>query len=99
MARRIGMWIDDGQCSPADPRPCHACRHRADAWRGPIMFKTNVGGIDRVLRIVVGLVLIALVFIGPKTPWGWIGVIPIATGFLRTCPLYSLIGVNTCSRE
>ena len=63
------------------------------------MFKTNVGGIDRVLLIVVGLVLIALVFIGPKTPWGWIGVIPIATGFLRTCPLYSLIGVNTCSRE
>jgi len=63
------------------------------------MFKTNVGGIDRVLRIVVGLVLIALVFIGPKTPWGWIGVIPIATGFLRTCPLYSLIGANTCSSE
>jgi hypothetical protein len=63
------------------------------------MFKTNVGGIDRILRIVVGLVLIALVFVGPKTPWGWIGIIPLATGFLRTCPLYSLIGLNTGARE
>jgi hypothetical protein len=63
------------------------------------MFKTNVGGIDRVLRIVVGLVLIALVFVGPKTPWGWLGVIPLATAVLRTCPLYSLIGLNTCPRE
>lgn len=63
------------------------------------MFKTNVGSVDRVLRIVVGLVLIALVFVGPKTPWGWLGLIPLATGFLRTCPLYSLIGVNTCGTK
>ena len=60
------------------------------------MFKTNVGAADRLLRIMVGLVLIALEFVGPKTPWGWIGIIPLVTGFLRTCPLYSLIGVNTC---
>lgn len=63
------------------------------------MFKVNVGSADRILRIIVGLVLIALVFVGPKTPWGWIGVIPLATGFLRTCPLYSLIGVNTCPKD
>ncbi|HTN13373.1 MAG TPA: DUF2892 domain-containing protein [Sphingomonadaceae bacterium] len=63
------------------------------------MLKTNVGGIDRILRIVVGLVLIALVFVGPKTQWGWLGIIPLATGFLRTCPLYSLIGVNTCGSK
>jgi hypothetical protein len=63
------------------------------------MFKTNVGSADRVLRIVVGLVLIALVFVGPKTQWGWLGLIPLATGFLRTCPLYSLIGVNTCGTK
>ena len=63
------------------------------------MFKTNVGSVDRMLRIVVGLVLIALVFVGPKTPWGWIGVIPLATGFLRTCPLYSLMGLNTCGTK
>ena len=44
------------------------------------MFKTNVGSLDRVLRIVVGIILIALVFVGPKTAWGWIGVVPLVTG-------------------
>ena len=58
--------------------------------------KTNVGGIDRILRIVVGLVLIALAVTGTIGPWGWIGVVPLATGLLRTCPAYSLLGVNTC---
>lgn len=62
------------------------------------MFTTNVGSADRLIRIVLGVVLIALVFVGPKTPWGWIGVVPLVTGFLRTCPLYSLIGVNTCRK-
>lgn len=62
------------------------------------MFRINVGGIDRALRIIVGLVLIALVFVGPQTPWGWLGIIPLATGLLRMCPLYSLIGVNTCGK-
>ena len=60
------------------------------------MFKTNVGSADRLLRIVLGLILIALVFVGPKTPWGWIGLVPLVTGLLRTSPLYSLIGVNSC---
>ena len=63
------------------------------------MFKTNLGGIDRVFRIVVGLLLIAIVFVGPQTPWGWLGVIPLATGLLRTCPLYALLGLNTCARS
>lgn len=63
------------------------------------MFKLNVGGIDRVLRIVLGLVLVALVFVGPKTPLGWIGVVPLLTGLMRTCPLYTLIGLNTCPRR
>ena len=62
------------------------------------MFTTNVGSADRLIRIVLGLVLIALVFVGPQTPWGWIGVVPLVTGFLRMCPLYSLIGVNTCRK-
>lgn len=62
------------------------------------MFKTNVGNVDRILRIAVGLVLIALVFVGPQTPWGWLGLVPLATGILRTCPAYSLIGVNTCKK-
>ncbi|KAF0117544.1 MAG: hypothetical protein FD163_2404 [Hyphomonadaceae bacterium] len=58
--------------------------------------KTNEGNIDRILRVVVGLVLLALVFIGPKTPWGWIGVVPLLTGLLGVCPAYSLLGINTC---
>lgn len=60
---------------------------------------TNVGGIDRILRIVVGLGLIALVFVGPKTMWGWIGVIPLVTGLIGSCPANSLLGVNTCPRK
>jgi len=62
------------------------------------MFRINVGSADRILRMTVGLVLIALVFVGPMTPWGWLGLIPLTTGLLRMCPLYSLIGVNTCSK-
>ena len=63
------------------------------------MFKTNVGSVDRLLRIVVGIVLIALVFVGPKTPLGWIGIVPLVTGLFSTCPLYSLIGLNTSPRK
>lgn len=62
------------------------------------MFTTNVGSVDRVFRIVLGLVLIALVFVGPQTPWGWLGIFPLATGLLRTCPAYSIFGLNTCKR-
>lgn len=57
---------------------------------------TNVGTIDRVLRIIVGLALISLVFVGPMTPWGWIGVVPLATAFIGFCPAYTLLGINTC---
>jgi hypothetical protein len=61
----------------------------------------NVGGIDRVLRIIVGLVLISLVFIGDRiigqnVVWGWIGVVPLVTGIFKFCPAYTLIGVKTC---
>jgi len=60
------------------------------------MFKNNVGGIDRVLRIVVGLVLIGLAASGTVGVWGWIGVVPLLTGALGTCPLYSVVGLSTC---
>jgi len=60
------------------------------------MFAKNVGSIDRILRIVVGLGLISLVFVGPQTPWGWVGVVPLLTAFISFCPLYTLIGVRTC---
>ena len=59
------------------------------------MFKTNVGGSERMVRIVVGAALILLVFVGPKTQWGWLGLIPLATGFLSTCPLYTLLGKSS----
>jgi len=57
--------------------------------------KQNVGGIDKILRIIVGLVLIAMVFVGPQTPWGWIGVIVLATGLFNFCPAYLLLKFST----
>ena len=60
------------------------------------MRSKNVGSIDRILRIVVGLGLISLVFVGPQTPWGWIGVVPLLTAAISFCPLYTLIGIRTC---
>jgi ABC-type polysaccharide/polyol phosphate export permease len=57
----------------------------------------NVGTIDRILRIVVGLILIAMVFVGPQTSWGWIGVVPLLTALIGFCPAYRLIGLSTCS--
>jgi len=55
----------------------------------------NVGTPDRILRIIIGLILIAMVFVGPRTPWGWIGIIPLATALVNFCPLYALIGIKT----
>ena len=58
--------------------------------------KQNVGNIDRAIRAIVGIGLISLVFIGPQTVWGWIGIIPLATAIIGWCPPYSLLGINTC---
>ncbi len=60
--------------------------------------KTNVGGIDKVLRIVAGLALLSLIFIleGPARWWGLIGIVPLLTGTLGWCPAYMLVGLNTC---
>ena len=56
----------------------------------------NVGGIDRILRIVVGLVLVGLAATGSVGWWGWIGVVPLLTGLVGACPAYKLLGMNTC---
>ncbi|MEX6724375.1 YgaP family membrane protein [Parapedomonas caeni] len=56
----------------------------------------NEGKLDRMLRVIAGLVLIALVFVGPRTAWGWIGVVPLLTGLVGFCPLYTVLGLNTC---
>ncbi|MCW2363740.1 MULTISPECIES: DUF2892 domain-containing protein [Sphingobium] len=57
----------------------------------------NIGRLDRTIRILIGLGLIALVFVGPRTPWGWIGLVPMLTAFVSFCPLYALIGIRTKS--
>ncbi|MEQ5801407.1 DUF2892 domain-containing protein [Halomonas sp. H10-9-1] len=57
---------------------------------------SNVGGIDKTLRIAVGLLLIVLALTGTIGAWGWIGVVPLATGIFNFCPAYKLLGVNTC---
>lgn len=59
-------------------------------------FKTNEGTADRILRIVAGIVLLSLTVLGPKTPWGLVGLVPLVTGLAGTCPLYSLFGLSTC---
>jgi hypothetical protein len=61
--------------------------------------KTNEGSIDRTLRIVAGLILVALTLTGTIGMWGWIGVVPIVTGALGWCPAYTLLGINTCSMK
>lgn len=56
----------------------------------------NVGGIDRILRIILGLGLLSLVFVGPQTLWGLVGLVPLATAIFRWCPPYALLGLSTC---
>ncbi len=59
----------------------------------------NVGGTDRFLRIAVGVLLVVLALTGAIGPWGWIGIVPIATGTFRFCPAYSLLGMNTAKKK
>lgn len=61
--------------------------------------KPNVGGIDRITRIVTGLVLIGLAATGTVGVWGWLGLVPLATGAIGWCPPYAILGMNTCSMK
>lgn len=56
----------------------------------------NEGALDRIIRVIVGLAIISLVFIGPKTPWAWFGLVPLLTGLTGFCPAYALFGIRTC---
>lgn len=56
----------------------------------------NIGGIDRAARIVIGALLVILALTGTIGVWGWIGVVPLATGLIGNCPLYKILGLNTC---
>ena len=60
------------------------------------LFPINEHPIERALRVVLGLALLSIAFVGPKTPWGYLGIVPLATGLFGTCPLYTLLGWNTC---
>ena len=60
------------------------------------MIKSNLGGIDRAIRILAGAGLLALVFVGPQTPWGYIGLVPLLTGVIGFCPAYCPLGLSTC---
>lgn len=62
------------------------------------MFKLkNIGTVDRTVRIVLGVALLALVFVGPQTPWGWLGLVPLLTAFVSFCPAYWIFGVRSCA--
>lgn len=58
--------------------------------------KPNEGTIDRVLRVVAGLGILSLAFVGPQSPLGYVGLVPLATGLIGFCPLYAIFGINTC---
>ncbi len=61
-----------------------------------LVMKQNVHNIERVGRVIVGIGLLSLVFVGPQTPWGWIGIVPIVTGIIGWCPPYAMLGISTC---
>ena len=63
------------------------------------LFPTNEHPYERVARVLLGVGVLSLAFIGPKTPLGYIGIVPIATGLLGSCPLYTLFGFSTCARK
>ncbi len=60
------------------------------------LFPTNQHPAERLLRVILGLGVLSLVFVGPKTPWGYLGLVPLATGLLGSCPLYTVFGWSTC---
>lgn len=60
------------------------------------MIKPNLGSIDRTIRILAGIGLLALAFVGPQSPWGYLGLVPLLTGVIGFCPAYCPLGLSTC---
>ena len=60
-------------------------------------FPRNEHTVERVVRVVIGVGLLFLVWMGPQTPWGWVGLVPLLTGLVGSCPLYRMFGFSTCS--
>ena len=75
---------------------CRDRHRRSQRHRGVAEGKLDEGTLDRALRVLAGLVLIALTLTGTIGVWGWIGIVPIATGLMGWCPAYTLLGINTC---
>ena len=63
------------------------------------MFTSNINTLDKMVRLFIGLVMLALAFTGPKTPWGFAGIILIITAFINFCPLYAALGISTASKN
>ena len=61
--------------------------------------KKNIGTIERVVRVVAGLIILSLAFVGPQSPWAYLGIVPLLTGLSGWCPPYALLGISTCGRS
>lgn len=60
------------------------------------IFPRNVHTMERTIRVALGLGILSLAFLGPRTPWGFLGIVPLVTGLIGSCPLYTLFGISTC---
>ena len=58
--------------------------------------KKNIGAVERVIRSIAGIAIISLAFVGPRSPWAYLGIIPLVTGLIGWCPPYALLGISTC---
>jgi Protein of unknown function (DUF2892) len=65
--------------------------------KGKCIMATNEGTLDRVLRVMVGLAILSLAYVGPQTPWAYLGLVPLLTGVVGFCPAYALLGISTCN--
>lgn len=59
---------------------------------------TNIGGLERVMRVLVGIGIVSMAFLGPKTPWAFFGLVPLVTGLIGWCPPYALLGHSSCKK-
>lgn len=59
----------------------------------------NIGGTERVIRVIAGLAITSLAFVGPASPWAFLGLVPVATGLMGWCPPYAIFGINTCKKK
>jgi hypothetical protein len=87
-AQKRRPFDDLDQC--AWPEGGHAAQMKE------VPMRVNEGGLDRAVRVIAGLGILSLAFVGPQTPWGYLGLIPLLTGLVGFCPAYALLGINTC---